>query len=132
MELSGTIFQEPIRLHQRFRDAEDADRFRRLEMSRYREDPENITTIMPVHEHVQPPEPERIRKSVEEEMTRQAREGEVDRLREHWQAQRGTIELAISVLREAGMRDPALRAIERRLAALDSRLLDSVGLTNRI
>jgi hypothetical protein len=101
----------------------EGDPIRLLEMKSYREDPDNITTLMPVHPHVQPPEPERIRKSVEDEMTSRAREGEIERRRELWQAQRGTIAQAIAVLREGEVRDPALRAIERRMATLDAKLL---------
>jgi hypothetical protein len=99
----------------------EGDPIRLLDMKSYREDPDNITTLMPVHDHVQPPEPERISKPLEDEMTRRSREGEVERLREQWQSKRGTIAQIFADLREIGFQERELWVMERRMARLDAK-----------
>jgi hypothetical protein len=99
----------------------EGDPIRLLEMKSYRDDPDNITTLMPIHDRVYPPEPERISKPVEDEMTSRARDGEVERLREQWQAKRGTIVQIFADLREIGFQERELWIMERRMARLDAK-----------
>lgn len=99
------------------------DSVRRLSIRRLREDPQNMTTIVPLGDRPpNPPEPERVGRDDEDVMAERSSESEIMYLRQHWAAKRAQIDQCIAELREAGLNDRELWIIERRMARLDAKL----------